>query len=58
MAGTAGQGQTPMVQLQPSRAAEAEFVICDQTIEFVQRYRYAWPDEEWPDFAQPRYHQP
>jgi hypothetical protein len=25
---------------------------------FVQRYRYAWPDEEWPDFAQPRYHQP
>jgi hypothetical protein len=37
MAGTAGQGQTPMVQLQPGRAAEAEFVICDQTIETVFR---------------------
>jgi hypothetical protein len=22
---------------------------------FVRRYRYEWPEEEWPDFAQPRY---
>jgi putative transposase len=39
-----------MVQLQPSRAAEAEFVICDQTIErtfgWLNRYRRLSKDYE------------
>ena len=33
MGGAAGQGQVPMAQLQAGRTDQAEFVICDQTIE-------------------------
>jgi hypothetical protein len=35
---TPAQGVAPPAQDQPPRARQAEFVICDQTIEIVRRY--------------------